>query len=101
VLLPSSDVTCDAFLTRSRIGSKTTPGRRQVASILCLRDPETERPFRLPLGVTIPAIAAVLCVLLFTQQPAINLLAALGALVVGLVLYAVGRFGLSSTRSGN
>ena len=46
--------------------------------ILCLRDPEAERSFRLPLGVAIPAVAAVLCVLLLTQQqPAVNLLAAL------------------------
>ena len=36
-------------------------------------------------------VAAVLCVLLLTQQPAVNLLSALGALAVGLVLYAVGR----------
>jgi amino acid transporter len=59
--------------------------------ILRLRAPEAERPFRLPLGVTIPAVAAVLCVLLLTQQPAINLLAALAALAVGLVLFTVGR----------
>ena len=59
--------------------------------ILRLRVPEAERPFRLPLGVAIPAVAAVLCVLLLTQQPATNLLAALAALAVGLVLYAVGR----------
>jgi amino acid transporter len=59
--------------------------------ILRFRDPEAERPLRLPLGMTIPTVAAVLCVLLLTQQPAINLLSALGALVVGLGLYAVGR----------
>jgi amino acid transporter len=68
--------------------------------ILRFRDPDAERPFRLPLGVAIPAIAAVLCVLLFTQQPLVNLLAALGALAVGLVLYAVSRFGSSLARSG-
>ena len=59
--------------------------------ILRLRNPEAERPFRLPLGLTIPVLAAGLCVLLFTQQPLVNLLAALGALAAGLVLYAVGR----------
>jgi amino acid transporter len=59
--------------------------------ILRFRDPEAERPLRLPLGMTIPTVAAVLCVLLLTQQPAVNLLSALGALAVGLVLYAVGR----------
>jgi amino acid transporter len=58
--------------------------------ILRLRNPEDERPFRLPLGVTIPVLAAGLCVLLFTQQPLVNLLAALGALAAGLALYAVG-----------
>jgi basic amino acid/polyamine antiporter, APA family len=67
--------------------------------ILRLRDPEAERPFRLPLGFAIPAVAAVLCVLLFTQQPLVNLLAAVGALAVGLVLYAVSRYGTSSARS--
>ena len=58
--------------------------------ILRLRNPEAERPFRLPLGLTIPVLAAGLCVLLLTQQPLVNLLAALGALAVGLTLYAVG-----------
>src|SRR4028119_1847361 len=94
--------------------------------ILCLRDPEAERPFRLPLGAAIPAVAAVLCVLLLTQQHAVNLPAApraaragargaarrrsphrpavhlpgaLGALVVGLVLYAVGRSRSSTSQS--
>lgn len=60
-------------------------------AVLRLRYPDAERPFRLPLGPAIPLIAAALCVLLFTRQPLVNLLAALGALVVGLVLYAVGR----------
>jgi amino acid transporter len=46
--------------------------------VLRLRDPEAERPFRLPLGFTIPAVAAVLCVLLLTQQPLANLLAGSG-----------------------
>jgi amino acid transporter len=59
--------------------------------ILRFRDPEAERPFRLPLGIVIPAVAAILCVLLLTQQPAVNLLVALAALAVGLGLYAVGR----------
>ena len=59
--------------------------------ILRLRVPEAERPFRLPLGGVIPAVTAVLCALLLTQQPVTNLLAALAALAVGLVLYAVGR----------
>jgi hypothetical protein len=41
--------------------------------------------------------AAALCVLL-TQQPLANLLAALGPLAVGLVLYTVSRYGASATR---
>lgn len=59
--------------------------------VLRRRDPLAERPFRLPLGVTIPAVAAILCVALFTQQPLVNILVAIGALAVGLVLYALGR----------
>jgi basic amino acid/polyamine antiporter, APA family len=69
--------------------------------VLRLRDPEAERPFRLPLGFTIPAVATVLCVLLLTQQPLANLLAALGALAVGLVLYAISRYGASAARSSH
>ena len=69
--------------------------------VLRLRDPEAERPFRLPLGFTIPAAATVLCVLLLTQQPLVNLLAALGALAVGLVLYAISRYGASAARSSH
>ena len=42
--------------------------------------------------------AAALCVLLLTQQPLVNLLAALGPLAVGLVLYTVSRYGASATR---
>ncbi len=67
--------------------------------ILRLRDPQTERPFRLPLGFAIPAVAAALCVLLLTQQPLVNLLAALGALAVGLGLYAISRYGAYVKRS--
>jgi basic amino acid/polyamine antiporter, APA family len=67
--------------------------------ILRLRDPQAERPFRLPLGFAIPAVATALCVLLLTQQPLVNLMAALGALAVGLVLYAVSRYGTSTARS--
>ncbi|MDQ3284886.1 MAG: APC family permease, partial [Actinomycetota bacterium] len=69
--------------------------------VLRLRDPEAERPFRLPLGFTIPAAATILCVLLLTQQPLANLLAALGALAVGLVLYAISRYGASAARSSH
>ncbi len=60
-------------------------------AILRYRQPDARRPFRLPLGITIPAVAAVLCIGLVTQQPPVNLLLALGALAVGLVLYLAGR----------
>ena len=60
-------------------------------AILRYRQPDARRPFRLPLGITIPAVAAVLCISLVTQQPPVNLLLALGALAVGLVLYLAGR----------
>jgi hypothetical protein len=40
-------------------------------------------------------------VLLLTQQPLVNLLAALGALAVGLVLYAISRYGASAARSSH
>ena len=53
----------------------------------------------MPLGFTILAVATVLCVLLLTQQPLANLLATLGALAVGLVLYALSRYGTSAARS--
>lgn len=55
------------------------------------RDPVAERPFRLPFGVAIPVVAALLCAALFTQQPLVNILVAVGALAAGLVLYALGR----------
>ena len=60
-------------------------------AILRYRQPDARRPFRLPLGITIPAVAAVLCIGLVIQQPPVNLLLALGALAVGLVLYLAGR----------
>lgn len=59
--------------------------------ILRYRRPDAQRPFRLPLGVSIPAVAAVLCVGLLTQQPLTNLLLALGALVAGLILHLASR----------
>lgn len=56
-------------------------------AILRYRDPDAERPFRLPLGPTLPVLAAGLCVFLLTRQPATNLLVTLGALASGLILH--------------
>lgn len=60
-------------------------------AILRYRNPEAERPFRLPFGAALPVLAAGLCVLLFTRQPAVNLLVALGALAAGLILHFAAR----------
>lgn len=55
-------------------------------------DTEEEHRFRLPLGPTIPIIAALMSLyLLIFQQAPMNLLATLAALGVGLLLYAVAR----------
>lgn len=72
------------------------------AAILRVRRPEAERPFKLPLGPAIPAAAAILCLaLLVTGQEARNLLYALAALGVGLLLYLATRLTASrSSRSG-
>ncbi|WP_436663673.1 APC family permease [Alicyclobacillus acidoterrestris] len=56
---------------------------------ICAKD--AHRPFKLPLGMTIPVIAAALCVWLLCQESGSQLLAALIALVVGLILYAISR----------
>ncbi|WP_047866217.1 APC family permease [Rubrobacter aplysinae] len=70
------------------------------AAILRLRRPEAERPFRLPLGPAIPAVAAVLSLaLLVTGQDAVNLLAAAVALGIGLLLYIATR--LAAARNGD
>ena len=71
--------------------SKRHFGKIAAACLLMLGAGQAYAAAKLTLGVAIPTVAAVLCLLLLTQQPAVNLLAALGALVVGLVLYAVGR----------
>jgi len=55
------------------------------------RIPGAERPFRLPLGPAIPLLAAALCLLLLAQQEPPNLLAALAALAVGVLLYLLTR----------
>jgi len=71
------------------------------AAILRFRQPGTERPFKLPLGPTIPAAAAALClILLLTGQEPRNLLYALTALGVGLLLYLTTRLAASRKSTG-
>jgi amino acid transporter len=66
------------------------------AVILRIRQPGAERPFKLPFGPTIPAAAAVLClVLLLTGQESRNLIYALIALGAGLLLYLATRLAAS------
>lgn len=57
--------------------------------LLRFRAKEANRPFKLPFGITIPSIAAILCVWLLCQEAHKQLLAALMALVVGLILYGI------------
>ncbi|WDL96015.1 APC family permease [Alicyclobacillus sp. ALC3] len=59
--------------------------------VLRFRAKEANRPFKLPLGITIPAVASALCVWLLCQETGNQLLAALIALVLGLILYGIGR----------
>jgi len=59
--------------------------------VLRFRAKDENRPFKLPFGILIPLIAAVLCIWLLTREAGNQLLAALIALVVGLVLYAISR----------
>lgn len=59
--------------------------------VLRFRAKDVSRPFKLPLGITIPVVAAALCVWLLCQETGMQLLAALIALVVGLVLYGISR----------
>lgn len=60
------------------------------AAILRVRG-GAETSFRLPLGPTIPLVAAFLCVVLLAQQTLFEILALLAALAVGLVLYFISR----------
>ena len=62
-----------------------------AVAVLRFRAPGLARPFRLPLGITIPVLAAALCLALLARQPLANLLATAGALVAGLALYFLTR----------
>lgn len=59
--------------------------------VLRFRAPDEARAFKLPLGITVPVVAAALCIWLLFQEKDTQLLAALIALVIGLVLYSVNR----------
>lgn len=59
--------------------------------VLRFRAKDANRSFKLPLGITIPVIGAALCVWLLCQEAGNQLVAALIALVVGLVLYGISR----------
>jgi amino acid transporter len=61
------------------------------AAILRVRGDDSETSFRLPLGPTIPIVAAILCVVLLTRQSLFEILALLIALAVGLILYFLSR----------
>ncbi|WP_206916664.1 APC family permease [Alicyclobacillus suci] len=65
--------------------------------VLRVRAKDAHRPFKLPLGMTIPVIAAALCVWLLCQESDSQLLAAFIALVIGLILYAISRATLRKT----
>jgi APA family basic amino acid/polyamine antiporter len=57
--------------------------------VLRFRRRDAVRPFRLPLGITVPLIAAILTIWLLLQESGSQLLAALAALAAGLVLYGL------------
>ncbi|WAH36474.1 APC family permease [Alicyclobacillus dauci] len=57
--------------------------------ILRYKSKGAERPFKLPFGIAIPAVAAILCIWLLAQETPQQLLAALVALVIGLILYTI------------
>lgn len=59
--------------------------------VLRFRAKEVNRPFKLPLGITIPGIAAVLCIWLLGQESGTQLIAAFITLIVGLVIYGMSR----------
>jgi len=55
--------------------------------VLRLREPEAERRFKLPLGITIPVAAGVLCAALLVNESRADLVAAAFALLIGLASY--------------
>jgi len=57
--------------------------------ILRFRAIDANRPFKLPFGILIPGIAALLCIWLLTKEAGNQLFAALIALVIGLIIYAI------------
>lgn len=59
--------------------------------ILRLRQGRTKKSVRLPLGITVPTLAGLLCLALLTRETATQLGAAGAALVFGLLIFAIGR----------
>jgi len=55
--------------------------------VLRLREPQAERRFKLPLGITIPVAAGVLCAALLVNESRADLVAAAFALLIGLASY--------------
>lgn len=59
--------------------------------VLRFRAKDMNRPFKLPFGITVPVVAAVLCIWLLSQEAGNQLLAALIALLAGLLFYGISR----------
>jgi APA family basic amino acid/polyamine antiporter len=57
--------------------------------VLRFRAKDLNRPFKLPFGIVIPVLSAVLCVWLLAQESSDQLLSGLIALIIGLVLYGI------------
>ncbi|MCL6455130.1 MAG: APC family permease [Alicyclobacillus sp.] len=64
-----------------------------AVAVLRFRAKEAQRPFKLPLGILIPVVAAALCIWLLAQETGSQLLAALIALVIGLILHGLSKLG--------
>jgi APA family basic amino acid/polyamine antiporter len=67
--------------------------------VLRLREPQAERRFKLPLGITIPVAAAILCAALLVQESRADLVAAAFALLIGLAAYVATRLTQRSAQS--
>lgn len=59
--------------------------------VLRIREPHSERRFKLPFGITIPLVAALMCAVLLVQESVVDLVSAGIALLIGLIAYAATR----------
>ncbi|QQE78646.1 APC family permease [Alicyclobacillus sp. SO9] len=57
--------------------------------VLRYRKSDVDRPFTLPFGIFIPTVAAVLCIWLIAQESGKQLVAAVIAFVIGVILYGL------------